>query len=179
MRPGRPGPPVLLRCYAGGPAACCNRSTPARMTPTPSRHPLGWLGQQPSFRELTDRAERLLALQGDLQLCLPAQQVTVLALEDDTLVVAAAGSAAAAKLRQMAPSVLAGMRARGWSLARIRFRPRPPGSAPPRPAPRIKAPIPETALAGLQAPSQQVANPALQQALEQLLRTQERQRRLR
>lgn len=149
------------------------------MIQNPPRHPLGWLGQQSSFRELTDRAQRLLALQGDLQLCLPALPVTVLALENDTLVVGAAGAAAAAKLRQMEPSVLAKLRSRGWTLSRIRFRPRPAGSAPPRPAPRIKAPIPETALVGLQALAEQASSPPLQQALQQLLRTQERQRRLR
>lgn len=147
------------------------------MNPTPSKHPLGWLGQEPSFKALTDRAQQLLALQGDLHLCVPAIALTALSLDKGTLVVAASGAAAAAKLRQIEPSVLACLRARGWTLSKIRFRPRPAGSVAPPPAPRPRAPIPEHALAGLAALSEQASDPALREALERLLQRQARQRR--
>lgn len=144
--------------------------------PTP-RHPLGWLGQQPGFRELTDRAQRLLALQRDLHGCAPASNLQVLGVEADTLLVGAPGAAAAAKLRQMEPSILACLRARGWALERIRFRPSTRGTTAAPPPPRLKPPIPAQALEGLRALSEQASTPALREALSALLRTQARQRR--
>ncbi|GAA4402161.1 hypothetical protein [Quisquiliibacterium transsilvanicum] len=149
------------------------------MSSNAPRHPLGWLGQQPGFKELTDRARRLLDLQADLQLCAPALGLQVLGVEEETLLVGAQGAAAAAKLRQVEPSILACLRARGWQLAKVRFRPRSRGSVPPPPAPRIKPPIPEAALEQLRALAESTASPALRQALDDLLRSQARQRRQR
>lgn len=152
---------------------------PATMPPSTPRHPLGWLGQQPGFRELTDRARRLLDLQSDLQACAPALGLLVLGVEEETLLVGAAGAAAAAKLRQMEPSILGCLRAKGWTLARIRFRPRSQGGAPRAPAPRIKPPIPDAALEDLRTLAEHTESDALRTALAQLLRTQARQRRQR
>lgn len=147
------------------------------MTASAPRHPLRWLGQQPGFRDLTDRAERLLALQRDLQGCAPALGLLVLGVEEETLLVGASGAAAAAKLRQMEPSILACLRGRGWPLVKIRFRPKSMGTTTPRPAPRIKPPIPDAALAQLHELSESVSTPALREALASLLRSQARQRR--
>jgi hypothetical protein len=149
------------------------------MSSNAPRHPLGWLGQQPGFRELTDRARRLLDLQADLQACAPALGLQALGVEEQTLLVGAPGAAAAAKLRQMEPTILACLKGRGWQLERIRFRPRSRGSAPPAPAPRIKPPIPEAALEQLRALAESTGSPALRQALADLLRSQARQRRQR
>jgi len=146
------------------------------MSSNAPRHPLGWLGQQPGFRDLTDRARRLLDLQADLQACAPALGLQVLGVEEETLLVGAQGAAAAAKLRQMEPSILACLRGRGWQLAKVRFRPRSRGTAPPPPAPRIKPPIPEAALEQLRALAQSTDSPALREALDALLRSQARQR---
>lgn len=141
-----------------------------------ARHPLGWLGQQPGFRDLSDRAERLLVLQSDLQGCAPMLGLQVLGIENETLLVGAAGAAAAAKLRQMEPSILGCLRARGWPIAKIRFRPRSRGTVPTPPPPRIKPPIPDAALSALEALEASASTPALRDAIAALLRTQARQR---
>ena len=48
-----------------------------------------------------------------------------LGLENDELLVGAPSAAAAAKLRQLAPSITSALVARGWKVKRIRFRPQP------------------------------------------------------
>jgi len=139
------------------------------MTTTPARHALGWLEGQRDFRTLTDRASRLLALQQDLRSCAAARALVALGLEDDTLLAGTPGAAAAAKLRQLEPSIVAHLAARGWKVRRIRFRPMPAGAVAPAPAPAERAPIPASALAGFAALSSQAASPALKDALEHLL----------
>jgi hypothetical protein len=140
---------------------------------------LRWLAQQPGFRDVADRADRLLALQRDLQACASALELQALGVDGETLLVGARGAAAAAKLRQMEPSILACLRARGWPLARIRFRPRSAGTTAAPPPPRARPPIPDEALAGLRDLAQKAATPALRDAIDGLLRTQARQRRAR
>lgn len=147
------------------------------MTAPFPRHPLRWLGQQPGFRELADRADRLLALQRDLQACASAMELQALGVEGETLLVGARGAAAAAKLRQMEPSILACLRARGWPLAKIRFRPRSAGTTAAPPPPRVKPPIPDDAIARLRELAEGASAPALRDAIDGLLRTQARQRR--
>lgn len=138
--------------------------------PTPPRHPLGWLEQSPGFRALTDRAQRLLALQSDLAQCAPARGLSALELEDGTLVVGTPGAAAAAKLRQLEPTIVGHLAARGWNVRRIRFRPMPVGMVAPLPPLQPRGPIPADALRALQAMSSEAANESLRAALERLVR---------
>ena len=140
------------------------------MTPSAPRHPLGWLERQPEFQALTDRAARLLALQTDLRQCAQARGLTALGLEDDTLVAGTPGAAAAAKLRQLEPTIVAHLVQRGWNVRRIRFKPMPIGSiAPPMPI-SPKAPIPPDALESFRALGESASNPGLKAAVDALLR---------
>lgn len=147
------------------------------MTVQSPRHPLRWLGQHPGFRELAGRADRLLALQEDLNACCASIDLQALGVDGETLLVGARGAAAAAKLRQMEPSILACLRARGWPLTRLRFRPRSAGSVAAQPPPRIKPPIPEDALERLRELARGTPESGLKDAIDALLRTQARQRR--
>lgn len=138
--------------------------------PFPPRHPLGWLEQSPEFRTVTARAERLLALQSDLAQCAPARGLTALELDDGTLVVGTPGAGAAAKLRQVEPTIVGHLSLRGWAVRRIRFRPMPVGSvAPPAPR-RPRAAIPPEALRAMEAISRDAASEALGAALRRLAR---------
>lgn len=140
------------------------------MTPSAPRHALGWLERQPEFQALTDRAARLLALQTDLRQCAQARGLTALGVEDDTLVAGTPGAAAAAKLRQLEPTIVAHLVQRGWNVKRIRFKPMPIGSvAPPMPI-SPKAPIPPGALEGFRALGESASNPGLKAAVDTLLR---------
>lgn len=140
------------------------------MTPSAPRHALGWLERQPEFQALTDRAARLLALQTDLRQCAQARGLTALGLEDDTLVAGTPGAAAAAKLRQLEPTIVAHLVHRGWNVKRIRFKPMPIGSvAPPMPI-SPKAPIPPGALEDFRALAEIAASPGLRAAVDALLR---------
>ncbi|MEN9316913.1 MAG: hypothetical protein RIS35_3306 [Pseudomonadota bacterium] len=140
------------------------------MPPSAPRHALGWLERQPEFQALTDRASRLLALQTDLRQCAPARGLTALGLEDDTLVAGTAGAAAAAKLRQLEPTIIAHLAQRGWNVRRIRFRPLPIGAiAPPVPI-EPKAPIPASALEAFRSLAESASNPGLKAAVGALLR---------
>lgn len=139
------------------------------MTASPPRHPLGWLERQPEFRSVADRASQLLALQADLRSCAQARTLTALGLEGDTLLVGTAGAAAAAKLRQVAPTIVAHLASRGWRVAQVRFRPMPAGSVAPAPVPQERAPIPERALSDLRALADQSSSPALKEAIAGLL----------
>ena len=55
--------------------------------------------------------------------------------------VTAGSPAVAARLRQFEPSLIQGLRARGWLVGRIRFRPIAIHDAPPPPPARIKEPV--------------------------------------
>jgi len=134
-------------------------------------HALGWLGQEATFRALTERAERLLALQADLRRIAPALDLVAMGIEQETLTVGTPGAAVAAKLRQQAPTILAGLNGRGWQVKRIRFRPQPRGSAPSPPPIRPRADIPPRALAELAALGEQASSERLKEALTHLVRS--------
>ncbi len=141
------------------------------MKPAATDHALGWLEREAAFRSLTDRAERLLALQADLRRIAPALDLVAMGVEQETLTVGTPGAAVAAKLRQQAPTILAGLNGRGWQVKRIRFRPQPRGSAPPPPPVRPRADIPARALAELSVLSEQASSPRLKEALTHLVRS--------
>jgi hypothetical protein len=144
------------------------------MNPHAPRHALGWLGDEATFRELTERARRLLALQADLARCAASPGLVAMDLDQDTLVVGTRGAAAAAKLRQLEPTIVAGLQAKGWNVRRIRFMPQPAGMAPPAPPFRARAEIPASALERLQALSEAATDPGLKHALAHLAESRRR-----
>ena len=145
----------------------------ATRTPQAVRPAFAWLGEDPNCRQLALAAERLVALQAALVALAPLPGLIVLGLEGDgVLKVATPSAAAAAKLRQLEPSLLAGLVAKGWQVSHIRFRPRPASGAPPAPLAEPRAPIPASALAGFDALVQGTPTGALKEALTRLLRRQ-------
>jgi hypothetical protein len=140
------------------------------MTTSSPRRLLHWLEREPAFRSVSERADRLLVLQDDLRRCVPGADVVALGIERETLLVGTAGAAAASKLRQVEPSIVAALRARGWQVSRVRFRPRSRGAVA-APAPHEpRADIPSSALASLAQIGEQASSETLRRALGELLR---------
>lgn len=140
------------------------------------RSAIEWLDQESNFRELAQRVAGLARLQGQLNSSGLRFPIQVLAVENDTLVVATRSASQAALLRQQAPSLLAAMRQRGTDLRELRVRVRP--DLHPRTAarPGIRKPIPEHALSELSAIAAHSGESHLAQALERLIRHQRRPR---
>jgi hypothetical protein len=132
------------------------------------RHALAWLGGEAGFAELRDRVRRLEDLQRCLVRCVPGVSLTALSLEDGVLVVAAAQAAAAAKVRQFGPSLLAELNREGWRVERVRFKPRLPGGTGARRVP--KPPLAPGSVATVAALADTVADPKLRDALRRLAR---------
>ena len=136
----------------------------------PADHVIAWLGRHDGFGALTARAEVLVALQADLDRIDTTRpggtrRLTALGLQDDVLVLSAPGAALAAKLRQIEPSLLAGLAVRGWKVKRIRIQPQPPRQGPPVPPPTPKAPVPPSAVAAFEALGREIEDPGLKRAL--------------
>lgn len=140
------------------------------------RSAIEWLDQESNFRELAQRVAGLARLQGQLNSSGLRFPIQVLAVENDTLVVATRSASQAALLRQQAPSLLAAMRQRGTDLREVRVRVRP--DLHPRTAarPGIRKPIPEHTLSELSAIAAHSGESHLAQALERLIRHQRRPR---
>jgi hypothetical protein len=140
------------------------------------RSAIEWLDQESNFRELAQRVAGLARLQGQLNSSGLRFPIQVLAVENDTLVVATRSASQAALLRQQAPSLLAAMRQRGTDLREVRVRVRP--DLHPRTAarPGIRKPIPENTLSELGAIAAHSGESHLAQALERLIRHQRRPR---
>jgi hypothetical protein len=132
-----------------------------------SRHAISWLRAEPGFAALGEQAQRLAALQQDVQQALPGWALTVIALERETLVLGAAHAAMAARLRQVGPSLMQTLRARGWTVGKVRFKPqwRPD---PPLPQRAPKQAPGAAAVARITALSTAVSDPRLRAALERL-----------
>lgn len=163
--------------------------TPAPRTPRTPRRASGLAtGPRPSERDrqsrqvldhlqlrgngIWDAWRRLSALQRDVQAILPGVALLPLKLEKQVLVLTAASSAMAARVRQYEPRLLDGLQARGWLVSRIRFRPNtvPPSQPPP---PVEKALVPESALAAMSALAEGTdTTPALREALHAFVRRQ-------
>ncbi|HPU54030.1 MAG TPA: hypothetical protein PK359_20910 [Burkholderiaceae bacterium] len=145
----------------------------ATRVPESVRPVFDWLGNDPNCRQLALQAERLVALQAVLAAVSPLPGLIPLELDDEgCLKVATPGAAAAAKLRQLEPSLIAELVSRGWKVKRIRFRPQPASGSPPAPIPVPRAPIPPSALSELDALAQRTPAGGLKQALANLLRHQ-------
>ncbi|HVL57435.1 MAG TPA: DciA family protein [Burkholderiaceae bacterium] len=147
------------------------------MKPLRARHALDWLHAEPAFNRVGDHGRRMLDLQADVSRLLPSLQLTVVALAQDVLVVAAPSAAAAAKLRQHEPSLIDGLAASGWKVNRIRFKPQmrvpAPGAArrPPKPG------LPAAAIADLDRLAMQMRDSPLKRALTNFARRQRRSQR--
>ena len=115
---------------------------------------LSYLADSP----LLEAAQRLIALEDDLNRIQPSLGLKPVRLDKQVLLVTAASAAAAARLRQFEPRLLAGLRARGWLVNRLRFRAQvPDGALATAAGPaagarrRIKAAVSERSLAALEA----------------------------
>jgi hypothetical protein len=142
---------------------------PARRSAAPSRsrQAVAWLQAEPGFASLREQAARLAGVQADLERCAPGLSLVAVALERDLLVVGAAHAAVAAKVRQVEPTIVAGLAQRGWAIRRIRFKPqwRPAPGGPartPKPAPGPRA------IAEVAALAERIEDPGLRAALHRL-----------
>lgn len=122
--------------------------------------------------DLWSTYQRLSALEKDLQQLQPRLALKPLKLANQILVVTAGSSAVAARLRQFEPSLTEGLRARGWLVGRIRFRPIAIHDAPQPPPARTKEPVSPAVLEGLETLNDAGMNPALQLALREFVRRQ-------
>jgi len=122
--------------------------------------------------ELWTTWQRLSALEKDLRQIQPRLALKPLKLANQILVVTAGSPAVAARLRQFEPSLIDGLRARGWLVGRIRFRPIAAHDVPPPPRPREKEPVSLKVLTELQALEDDEMNPELRAALQSFVRRQ-------
>ena len=116
--------------------------------------------------------ERLSALEKDLQQLQPRLALKPLKLANQILVVTAGSPAVAARLRQFEPSLIEGLRARGWLVGRIRFRPIAIHDIPPPPQARAKDAVSPASLRELETLDEVQMNPELQAALAAFVRRQ-------
>ena len=116
--------------------------------------------------------QRLAALEKDLRQIQPRLALTPLKLANQILVVTAGSPAVAARLRQFEPSLVEGLRARGWLVGRIRFRPIAAHDSPPPPKPREKEPVSPKVIEELQSLEHDDMNPELRAALRSFVRRQ-------
>lgn len=132
-----------------------------------SAQALRWLRGEPAFAQVREQAARLAALQQTLREVMPGLDLTVLALDRDTLVVGARHAASAARVRQVGPTLLAALSRAGWRIEQIRFRTRwqPPSDGPRRPPKATPGP---RAIAAIAALSEQVDDPRLRAALARM-----------
>ena len=122
--------------------------------------------------ELGSACERLAALERDLRLIQPTLPILPLKLAGQVLVVTAGSPAVAARLRQFEPSLIQGLRARGWLVGRIRFRPIAIHDAPPPPPARIKDPVSAAVVDSIAALEGAEMAPELRAALATFVRRQ-------
>jgi hypothetical protein len=116
--------------------------------------------------------QRLSALEKDLQQIQPKLGLKPLKLVNQILVVTAGSSAIAARVRQFEPSLVEGLRARGWLVGRIRFRPIAVHDVPPPPPPRTKDNVSPAVLTEMEALDRSEMNADLKEALTAFVRRQ-------
>jgi len=122
--------------------------------------------------DLWSAFQRLSALEKDLRQIQPRLDLTPLKLSDQILVVTAGSPAVAARLRQFEPSLVAGLRARGWLVGRIRFRPIAVHDVPRPPPVRVKEPVSSAVLQKLETLEVTGMNADLKAALSSFVRRQ-------
>lgn len=116
------------------------------------------------------RVGRLVELQAMVGACCPGLTLEVLSLEAGTLALAAGNAAEASRLRQLEPTVVAGLRRRGAAVERLRIRTRR-GQAARQAAVsgQPRQPIPAHALDTLGHLGTSIGPGRLREALERLL----------
>lgn len=120
--------------------------------------------------ELFATAERLLALERDLTELQPRLALKPVKLASQTLTVSAASAGVAARLRQFEPSLLAGLRAKGWLVNKVKFRAATRFDGPPVVVPRKKDVVSAKALGALEAlAGEQRDGDALKQVLAEFV----------
>ncbi len=141
---------------------------------------LDWLSAEPAYRNAAAQIDTLLRIEAALRKAAPELGLAVVAIQGETLIAATRSAAAAAKCRQLEPTLLAAVQETTAKVNRIRFRPqRTSRTRLPPIAPR--APIPERALAAFAelgaatAAGRRTATP-LQRALVRLVKRQRRGR---
>lgn len=122
--------------------------------------------------EIAATCERLAALERDLRLIQPSLPIVPLKLSGQVLVVTAGSPAVAARLRQFEPSLIQGLRARGWLVGRIRFRPIAVHDTPRPPPARAKEPVSEAVVERVAALPDEAMAPALRAAIATFVRRQ-------
>jgi hypothetical protein len=122
--------------------------------------------------DLWSTYQRLSALEQDLLQIQPRLALKPLKLANQILVVTAGSPAVAARLRQFEPSLIEGLRARGWLVGRIRFRPIAVHDVPAPPPARVKEAVSRTVLRELQTLDDSGMNPELQAALQSFVKRQ-------
>jgi hypothetical protein len=122
--------------------------------------------------DLWSTYQRLSALEKDLQQIQPRLELKPLKLANQILVVTAGSPAVAARLRQFEPSLVEGLRARGWLVGRIRFRPIAVHDVPPAPRARAKEPVSGAVLREMEKLDEPEMNPELKAALSAFVRRQ-------
>lgn len=146
------------------------------MKSAPARPAASWLDAEASFRALAARVDRLVALQARLAEACPRVPLAVMSLEEATLTVATPNAAWAARLRQMAPTLLEVLRRDCAQVSRIRIVPQRHGAAPAPPAAAPRPAVPPHALAELARLTAGIEASPLKQALANLIRHQRRAR---
>jgi len=122
--------------------------------------------------ELGSACERLAALERDLRLIQPTLPILPLKLARQVLVVTAGSPTVAARLRQFEPSLIQGLRARGWLVGRIRFRPIAIHDVPAPPPARVKEPVSTAVVERIAALQDEEMAPELRAALAAFVRRQ-------
>lgn len=141
-----------------------------------ARPAASWLDAEAGFRLLASRVDRLVALQARLAEAYPQIPLSVVSLDGETLVVGTPGAAWAARLRQMAPSLLAVLQQDCAQVNRIRIVPQRRGGQPARPVAAPRGAVPAPALADLARLMTGIEASALKQALANLIRRQRQAR---
>jgi hypothetical protein len=178
---GKPSGPRQPATTADG--AQSRRTAPRTFRPASSRIGAGQIDKRRrdpmpamSFLQGSDlwsTWQRLSALEKDLRQIQPRLALTPLKLANQVLVVTAGSPAIAARLRQFEPSLIEGLRARGWLVGRIRFRPIAIHDEPPPPKPREKEPVSPKVISELQSLEEDDMNPELRAALRAFVRRQQ------
>ncbi len=133
---------------------------------------IDWLHGEPAFRELASRLASLVELQAMVSATYPQSPLTVLSLsEDGTLALAARNAAEAARVRQLETTLVTGLRRRGAAVQRLRIRTRRTLAESARaPAPKHRAPIPDSALEAFATLETHTESDGLRRALADLVR---------
>ncbi len=130
------------------------------------RQALGYIATS----ELFATAERLMALERDLAELQPQLALKPVRLANQALTVTAASAGVAARLRQFEPSLLAGLRAKGWLVNKVRFRATTRFDTPTAVVPREKDAVSAKSLGALETLAlEQPDDAGLKQALAEFV----------